>query len=393
LTIVLTGGGSGGHITPILAVAAEIKKQAPKSNIIYIGQKGDRMASLPAEDPNVDTVYLIYAGKFRRFHGEGFKQLLDIPTIIKNIRDLFFIMIGTFQSWRLIKKIKPEILFSRGGYVSVPVALGAHFNHVPYITHDSDPISSLANRIIAPWAKVNAVALPKEVYPYNPAKTVTTGIPLNKKFIKIDAKTKSEYRTKLGYPKDAKVLFIIGGGLGSQTLNDAFCDIIPHLLRQYQDLYVAHVAGNNNIADVEDKYKQSLSDREVERLKIFGYTSDVYLYSGAADVVVTRAGATNLAEFAVQGKACVVIPSPFLTGGHQLKNAEYLESKEAVIVCDEYDIKQDANKLAKILISLLQDKAKQKILSTNLLEFAQPNATEIITDIILNKNYETQTTS
>jgi UDP-N-acetylglucosamine:LPS N-acetylglucosamine transferase len=99
LTIVVTGAGSGGHITPILAVAAEIKHTHPKARIIYIGQTGDKLGDIPAQDPNIDQVYTVRAGKFRRYHGDGFKQLLDIPTTLKNFRDFFYVMIGLFQSW------------------------------------------------------------------------------------------------------------------------------------------------------------------------------------------------------------------------------------------------------------------------------------------------------
>ena len=190
MTIVLAGGGSGGHITPILAVAAEIKRQQPDTRLVYIGQIGDNLGDIPAQDPNIDQVYSIRAGKFRRFHGEGLIQFLDISTTYKNVRDFFYVFIGIYQSWRLMKKIQPDVIFSRGGYVSVPVALGAHLNKIPYITHDSDPIPSLANRIIARWATIHAVALPKKIYNYPPDKTVTTGIPINDKFVSVSTTLK-----------------------------------------------------------------------------------------------------------------------------------------------------------------------------------------------------------
>ena len=160
LKVIVTGGGSGGHITPILAVAAELKRRDPKTRLIYVGQKGDGLADIPAADPNIDAVYAVQAGKFRRYHGEGWRQLLDLKMWFLNIRDAFYVLIGIWQSWRLMKRLRPDVIFSRGGFVSVPVALGGKFNGVPYITHDSDSIPSLANRLIARWAAVHAVALP-----------------------------------------------------------------------------------------------------------------------------------------------------------------------------------------------------------------------------------------
>jgi UDP-N-acetylglucosamine--N-acetylmuramyl-(pentapeptide) pyrophosphoryl-undecaprenol N-acetylglucosamine transferase len=383
LTIVLTGGGSGGHITPILAVAAELKLLNPEINLVYIGQRGDSLGDIPAQDPNIDQVYVVRAGKFRRFHGEGLKQLLDVPTMLKNIRDAFFVVIGTYQSWRLMRHIRPSVVFSRGGFVSVPVTIGARLRGVPYITHDSDLIPSLANRLIAPWAKLHAVAYSEELYPYPADKTVTTGIPLNKYFKPVTSELQKKYRDELGIPSKSKLVFIIGGGLGSQEVNSAVADAVPHLLEDFQDLYVIHAAGRNNQAELQSKYDGSVTDADRQRLQVHNFISDVYRYSGAADIIVTRAGATNLAEFAMQGKACIVIPSSFLAGGHQLKNAEYLAEQGAALVLGTDDLIADPNRLARCITDLLQEPAKRKKLQTEFAKLAQPNATHQIAKLIL----------
>src|SRR3989344_3734702 len=109
MTIILTGGGSGGHITPVLAVANELKKSHPEAHLIYIGQRGDSLADIPQRHPAIDKVYTVRAGKFRRYHGGLFRQLFDVPTIFKNTRDFFFVIIGIFQSIKLLKKIKPDV--------------------------------------------------------------------------------------------------------------------------------------------------------------------------------------------------------------------------------------------------------------------------------------------
>lgn len=385
MIVILTGGGSGGHITPVIAVAAELKKRDPRITTVYFGQKGDKFASIVGDNEFVDKLILVRAGKFRRFHGEGLKQIFDLPVLYKNIRDIFYVFIGLIQSFIAIRKLKPQVVFSRGGYVSVPVALGAKLNGVPYITHDSDPIPSLANRLIAPWASVHAVALPKEIYPYPMSKTITTGIPLNKKFVSINSKIKESYRKKIGVPLNSKILFVIGGGLGSQAINEVIVDSAANLLAEFNNLYIFHVAGAINEADLKKSYEAKLTEEEQGRVRVFGFTNDVYLYSGAADVVITRAGATNLAEFAVQGKACIVIPSSFLTGGHQVKSANYLEKNESAIVLNEDKILN----LPKIISDLFRDKNYRERLETNFNKQAITNATEIITDIVLdvgNKN-------
>lgn len=383
MTVVLTGGGSGGHITPILAVAAELKRLDPQVQLVYIGQRGDSLGDIPARDPNIDQVFTVRAGKFRRFHGEGMKQLLDLPTIAKNIRDITFVIMGIYQSWRLMKRIKPSVVFSRGGFVSVPVAIGAKFRHIPYITHDSDLTPSLANRLIAPWAKLHAVAFAKELYPYNQERTITTGIPLNKHFKVVTSEIQKRYRSDLKLPRSAKLIFVIGGGLGSQDVNSAVADAVPHLLQDFPDLYVIQAAGRNNEKGLQRTYDQSVPTKDRPRIQVHDFILDVYRYSGAADIVVTRAGATNLAEFAVQGKACIVIPSSFLAGGHQLKNAEYLAEQGAAIVLRYDDLLADPNRLARQLSDLLRDSAKRKKMGNELARLAQPNAAHQLATLIL----------
>ena len=384
LKIVLTGGGSGGHITPLLAVAAELKRTHPDFQLIYIGHRGDKLGDIPAKDPHIDETFTIRAGKLRRYHGEGVKQLLDVPTMLKNFRDAFYVLIGIWQSWRLLGRLRPDIVFSRGGYVSLPVALGAALNRIPYITHDSDPIPSLTNRLIAPWAAAHAVALPQEVYPmYPPDKTVTTGIPLQANFEPMTPALRKHYRRLIKVPQDARLLFIIGGGLGSQGINLAVAEALPNLLHEYGELHVAHIVGRAHEVAMSKLYNDTLTPAEQGRVQTFGFLSDVYRYSGAADIVVTRAGATNLAEFAVQGKACIVIPSSFLTGGHQLKNAQYLQNRQAVMVIREADLEADPNRLAKQVSELLKNPRQIEELERKLAVFAKPHATTELAELII----------
>jgi len=382
LRIVLTGGGSGGHITPIQAVAAELKHRVPSAELIYIGQTGDLLGDIPAQDKNIDKVYTVRAGKFRRYHGEGWKQLLDLETLFLNIRDFFYFLIGLWQSRRLLKQLQPDTIFIKGGFVGVPVGLAAASLHIPYITHDSDIIPGLANRIIARWASLHAVALPKEQYAYPANKTVTTGVPLQARFKLVNPQLKKQYRQEIKLPEKAKMLFIIGGGLGAQRINNAVVEAVPHLLHEYRDLYVVHGCGRANEAEVEAAYK-ALPAAEQGRVQVFGYLKDLYRYSGAADLVITRAGATNMAEFALQAKACIVIPSAVLTGGHQLKNAQYLVEQGAAVIIDETDLVNDPNRIAKQVSDLMKNTQQLTELGQHLAKFAYPNATKDLASEIL----------
>lgn len=380
----MTGGGSGGHITPALAVAHELKQLRPDVFITYVGQTCDSLGDIPEQDKNIDEVVNVRAGKFRRYHGEGLRQLLDVTTLYKNLRDVIWILIGIWQSFWLLGKLRPDVIFTRGSYVSVPVCLAAALRGIPYITHDSDAIPSLANRIIAPWAKVHAVALPKDVYTaYPPKKTVTVGVPISHNFQPISAAEVVILRKQLGLHKAGKVLFATGGGLGADRLNRALMGCVPELLSRYPDLWIVHITGRHLETDVRQRYRQFLSAEQQQHIDVKGFVTNLHEYSGVADVVLTRAGMTSLAEFAVQGKACVVVPNPQLTGGHQLKNAKVLADRKAIRLVDEENLKGDPLALMPALTELLDSPEKIRTLGKKLSELAQPNAAHLLAMVLL----------
>ncbi len=380
----MTGGGSGGHITPILAVAHELKRQQPDLKIVYIGQKGDKLSDVPAADPNIDEVYAVSAGKFRRYHGEGWKQLLDLPTQFKNIRDAFRVLRGTIQSYRLLRNLKPSIIFTRGGFVSVPVAIGGKLNGIPYITHDSDSIPSLANRVIARWASLHAVALPEEIYPYPRDKTQMVGIPLANEYQHVTPALQAKYRKELKLDMFKQMVFITGGGNGAQGLNDAVVDNAEYLLKRYPGLCIVHVAGRMHEAAVNTAYDQKLAPEARKRVTVHGFLSGLYKNIGAADVVISRAGATNLAEYAVQGKATIIVPAEQLVGGHQVENAKVLAQRDAIVLMTQDQIEQE-RRLATVIGELLDDDRKRESLGKHLHEFARSDAAETLAMLLLER--------
>ena len=381
LKIVLTGGGSGGHITPILAVAKELKALKPDSTIIYIGQKGDELADLPKNDPNIDKVYSVRAGKYRRYHGDGIKQFFDIPTIAKNLRDLVYIFVGLLQSWRLMRKIRPDIIFSRGGYVSVPVAWGGKICNVPYITHDSDSTPSLANRIIARGAKLHAVALPEDLYPYPRDKTITVGVPIGSEYQPVDHAKQQDFRQQIHMPSDSKVLLVTGGGNGAQQLNSSVVAAAKQLLINYPKLHIIHFSGRKLEQQVRQGYEQVLERKDIDRVLVKGYVTDHYRYSGAADIILARGGATSLAEIAAQGKACIVIPSPQLIWN--VKNAQTLEDMHAIVMLQEKPSGQ-ASELVAEVSKLLDDDSLRLHLASKISSLAKPDSASKLADLILN---------
>jgi UDP-N-acetylglucosamine--N-acetylmuramyl-(pentapeptide) pyrophosphoryl-undecaprenol N-acetylglucosamine transferase len=374
----LVGGGSGGHITPLLAVASALKEKKPNCVIGVIGQKGEHLKEAFKDSP-VDTVFYISAGKFRRYHGESvISHLLDFKTIALNIRDLFRFIKGTFDAKRLLKKTAPRAIFLKGGFVSVPVGYAARKHKIPYITHDSDAIPGLANRLTSKYAAYNTTALPAENYPYPAAKAKMVGIPLRPEFSLVTEKNKQEFREELGIKSSAPVIFCTGGGNGSRTLNELLAGISADLLKKFPDLVILHLTGKKLVDSTRDLYVRVLGADRVKNIQLFGFYPELYKLSGASDVVIARAGATNLAEFAVQGKAAVVVPSPFLTGGQQLHNAQILKKSEATMVVDEGDEKG----LLESVQLLLSDQKQNQKYATNIQNLAVSDAASQIAVIL-----------
>lgn len=376
----MTGGGSGGHITPLLSLAREIKSQRPDSQIIYIGHKGDDFDSLKARATNFDFLAFIKAGKFRRYHGGGLAALFDFKTLGLNIRDLLRLPGSIITSYRLIRRFKPDVVFSKGGFVAVPVGLAARLRGVPIITHDSDSVPGLANRIVGRWAKVHATGMPPEHYSYPKDTIEYVGIPIDERIKKVTPKIMGQCREQLGLPAAGSVLLLSGGGNGSARLNQLLLSVAKNLLEADLSLHILHITGKAHQRGVAQAYQQKLPKAELGRVVVESFTPDFYAYTAAADLVVTRAGATTLAELAAEGKACLIIPSPFLTGGHQLQNARQLAEAGAAVVADE-TIEPD--EFLVIVNELLSNDHRRFELSKNIYATAKTDAAAKLAGIII----------
>jgi len=385
MTIVITGAGSGGHVTPLLAVAEEIRAIDKTANIVFIGQKGDPFGLRLEGSELIDEAIFISAGKFRRYHGEGWNQLLDLPTIFKNFVDFFKFLIGLIQAYSVLGKIKPDIIFIKGGYIGVPVGLAAALRKIKYITHDSDTMPGLANRIIAKWALMHATGMPTEFYDYQKDKTVYVGVPISAEYSLVDEDMQNAFKKNLGFESADKLILFTGGGLGSKVLNDSLVEITKKLLSSDEKIRIMNIAGNENEEEVRGAFSNKLSSREIDRVTIKGFVTDLHKYSGAADLIISRAGATNIAEFAAQAKACVIIPSPYLVGGHQIKNAESLVKINAIEMIDEADLQNNPEILLDKITELMNSESKRKALGKNLHKIAKLNASKDLAKLIIDE--------
>jgi UDP-N-acetylglucosamine--N-acetylmuramyl-(pentapeptide) pyrophosphoryl-undecaprenol N-acetylglucosamine transferase len=362
-----------------LSLARELKRQSPDCQIVYVGHKGDDFDTFQQSGHDFDFMVFIKAGKFRRYNGGWAMGILHPKTLFLNLRDLFRLPGSVWSSIRIINRFKPDVIFSKGGFVAVPVGIAGRLRHVSIMTHDSDTVPGLANRIVGRWAKVHTVGMPPKYYSY-PKKTIEyVGIPIDSRIKKVTPRIQADVKARLKLPPDSSVLLVSGGGNGSKHINDLISVCAEELLDTNLALYIIHLTGRRNEPEVKEFYR-TLPKALQKRVIAMGYSNDFYAYSAAADLIVTRAGATTLAELSVAGKACVIIPAPFLAGGHQLKNAQNLIEHDAAVILPQ---ESTPDELLATVNSLLNNDSRRFELARNLFALSVPDAASKLAKTIL----------
>lgn len=310
----------------------------------------------------------IFSGKLRRYHGVSLaRQLLDIPELLKNIRDVFLVGVGALQSTYYILRWRPDVVFTKGGFVCLPVGLAAALLRVPIVVHDSDAHPGLTNRILARFARRIATGAPLENYQYPRAKSTYVGIPVGGGFKPFDKQAVSKAKAELGFSDTTKPLVVVtGGGLGARQVNMAVLMVADSLA---ENASVLHITGKQHSESVASR-APTTGDYKVVPFVHKGMHDAL----GAANVVVTRAGATTLAELALLAKPTIIIPNAMLTGGHQTKNASVYKNAQAAEVLEERDIEASPTLLLETILHILRNKDYAKKLSGNMQKFAKPDA-------------------
>lgn len=373
------GGGSGGHVTPVAAVLGEIKRLHPKANIrFWCDDKFAPQARLIMSHLDVNiSVHTIVAGKFRRYHHLSvLRQLLWASLVLANIRDGFLVIFGFLQS--VVKLIiwRPDVVFTKGGYVCLPVGMAAKFLRLPLVIHDSDAHPGLTNRILGKWADKIATGAPLEYYSYPKNKSRYVGIPISSEFHKFTEKERQKAKEQWGVREDYPLVVVTGGGLGASRINEAVLFVLKDLLKICSVVLVSGTGQYDELVPLvppnDDKFQ----------LHAF-ISKDMASLLGAADLVVTRAGATTILELAALEKPTILIPNGKLTGGHQLKNAAVYLDKGAVEVVNEDEMNEDPSLLISAIKSILADPKGAEIMAKTFGGFAKPEAAKDVAEMIL----------
>jgi len=293
-----------------------------------------------------------------------------------NLRDGFLVVIGFMQSFAKLVLWRPDVVFTKGGYVCLPVGLAAKILGIPLVIHDSDAHPGLTNRILAKWATAIATGAPLEYYSYPKKISRYVGIPISSDFHSFTSDERHAARELWGIDGASPLVVITGGGLGATRINNVVIETLHDLLKLGS---VVLIAG----AGQYDKLR-SLTPPNDNHFQLHAFVSkDMAALLGGADVVVTRAGATTILELAALEKPTILIPNAKLTGGHQLKNAAVYADAGAVKIVDEDEMISNPAILKDAISEILRETHESVTMAKKFAAFARPQAAKDMADMIL----------
>lgn len=344
--IILTGGGTVGHISPIIALIEVLKKNS-RIDYLYVGSRNGPEKEIAQK--NQIKFKGIFVGKRRNYLS------------FANVSDLFKILLGIISTYFLMVRFKPDVVFAKGGYVTFPVLYWTRHFHIPLVIHESDVKIGKANSWAAQFAQKICVGFPVQYYEDNKQKDklIYTGIPIDRKFF-----LKEELKN------ERPNLLITGGSQGSQRINDLISEIAPELVENYE---VYHLCGEKNFKEIESKYTS-------KHYHLIDYTFQMDQLMKKADLIVSRAGANTLAEISALGKTAILVPLPTAQFDHQNLNAKIYADKNAAVLVSEKNL--TASSLLSIIKRLLEDDKFRLLIGHHAKEFATENATQDIIDIL-----------
>jgi UDP-N-acetylglucosamine--N-acetylmuramyl-(pentapeptide) pyrophosphoryl-undecaprenol N-acetylglucosamine transferase len=355
---IISGGGTGGHIFPALAIAGEIRKREPSSSILFVGALGRmEMERVPAAGYPIIGLPV-----------EGLKRKIGF----RNLVVAFKAVVSLFKASSIIKSFKPDAVIGVGGYASGPLLRTAARLKVPTLIQEQNSYAGVTNRLLARKARIICVAYPG-MEKYFPAdKIVLTGNPIREEiFAKTpDKKTSCKF---FNISNSIPVVLVLGGSLGARTLNES---ILRHIsLIETENVQVLWQTGKLYLENIH----KELSGKELQHIRYFDFISRMDYAYAAADIIISRAGAATISELCMLGKPAILVPSPNVAEDHQTKNALALVNNQAALIVKDQEARE---KLVPRTIELLQNPGLQETLGKNCKNMALPDAAGRIVDEI-----------
>ena len=361
LRVIISGGGTGGHIFPAVSIANAIREKRPDAKILFVGAEGRmEMQRVPAAGYEIKGLPIA-----------GFNR----KNLLKNVSVLFKIMKSRRMARQIIRDFKPQVAVGVGGYASGPTLNVAESLGIPTLLQEQNSYAGVTNKLLAKKARKICVAydgmdrfFPKETLLF-------TGNPVRQNLLE-QTMTKDEAVRAFGLVPGKCTILIVGGSLGARTLNESVLGNLP-LVRQQTKVQFIWQTGKYYSADIQAELKRRGCP---DNLVAMDFISDMRQAYAAADLVISRAGAGSISEFCLLGKPVVLVPSPNVAEDHQTKNALALVQKDAALYVTDADARRTLLPLA---INTVADHARLETLSQNILKLARPNAASDIADEVI----------
>lgn len=369
MKILFTGGGTGGHIFPIIAVCREIRKIYPGKDLkfFYLGPKDEFSAILLSQEGI--KVKEILAGKIRRYFRPAsfFLNIFDV---------LFKIPLGILQAFLFMFFSAPDLIFSKGGYGSLPTVIAGWLLQVPIFLHESDISPGLSNRFLSRFALEVFVSFPKTEY-FSLKKMIVVGNPIRREILE-GSKEKAKEILKL--TEEKPIILILGGSQGAQRINDVVLVILPEILREFE---IIHQAGEKNFKTFSKEVEVIVPSDLKKYYHLFPFLREEELKHAyaASDFVVSRAGAGTIFEIAALAKPSILIPLPESAQDHQLKNAYAFAEKGRTIVVEEMNF--TPHFFFERIRFLFTHPSEMEKMQNSAREFSRPRAAKVIASYLL----------
>lgn len=362
---IMTGGGTGGHVNPALAIADTIRKKEPDSEIIFVGTSHGK-----------ETELVPRAGYELRFvEIQGISRSLS-P---KNIKTAWYILTAPHKAEQLMRELKPDIVVGTGGYACWPTLKAAARLGIPTAVHESNALPGLAVRKLQD--RVDRVLInfeqTRERLTAEPSKIIHVGNPLRGGF---GAMTSQEAKIKLKIEAYKHIVICFGGSLGAATLNTNGLRFMTQYAAAHPEVLYVHAAGVRFYEQLRAEY-EAAGLSSAPNIRLCDYIHDMHLWMTAADLVISRSGAMTLSELALMGKACILVPSPNVVDDHQYKNAKVLGDANAAIVIRDDEL-EAPTRFTDEIVALLNAPAHRAALAENIKSFADPDANERIYEVL-----------
>ncbi|MDI6591419.1 MAG: undecaprenyldiphospho-muramoylpentapeptide beta-N-acetylglucosaminyltransferase [Patescibacteria group bacterium] len=369
MKILFTGGGTGGHVLPIIAISREIRRIYPKKDLqfFYLGPK-DEFGEMLLSQEGI-KVKAILAGKIRRY--------LEWKSLFQNLIDILFkIPIGIFQAFFYIFFLAPDLIFSKGGYGSLPSVISGWILDIPIFLHESDVAPGLANRFLGKFSLRIFVSFPKTEY-FKLEKMILVGNPIRREILE---GSKEAAKDLFKLTNEKPIILILGGSQGAQRINDIILQILPDILTNFE---LIHQCGEKNFKEVRAESKVVITKDLEKYYHLFPFLKEPEIKQAyaAADLIVSRAGSGSIFEIAAWGKPSILIPLPEAAQNHQVKNAYAYAQSGASIVIEEKNL--TPHFFLEKLKYLFSHPEKLEKMAKAAKEFAKPEAAKKIAQYII----------